>query len=100
MGDAQYGHFHRSFKMARLLAWLSRELLDRLAKPLAVLWDVQDMNDGKPPALIYVFQAPGTGEYAKIVVEIGYGAKDPIAGRRCVSRRMELLRPAWFSAAT
>lgn len=81
LGDSEYAHFHRDAKAGQLPGAETARLPDRLDKPLAVLWDAQGLAQGKAPALAYVFKVSGT-EYAKVVVELGYKAKDRVAGKR------------------
>jgi len=81
LGDSEYAHFHRDAKAGQLPDAQSAQLPDRLDKPIAVLWDVQGLEQGKPAALAYVFRV-SRSEFAKVMVELGYKAKDRIAGKR------------------
>lgn len=81
LGDRQLSHALRDSKHNPLPldAWLA--LPDGLDKPQAVLWDLQTLQEGRPPALVYVYRTQDGG-YAKVVVEIGYRAKDTVAGKK------------------
>lgn len=81
LGDKQLSHARRDVKNSPLPEqdWL--RLPGGLDKPLAVLWDLQSLKAGHAPALVYVYAAEGGG-YAKVVVEIGYRAKDTVAGKK------------------
>ncbi|WP_374348620.1 phage minor head protein [Chitinimonas sp.] len=85
LGDQQALHMLRDAKVGRganIPKELFMKLPDLLQRPLAVLWDKQGLAEGKRPALLYVASAPGTGKMLKVVVDLGYVAKEVVAGKK------------------